>query len=254
MITKEEVFRYFIKMSFNGRPFHGWQIQQNANSVQGELNSALKILLKQEIETTGCGRTDTGVHAKMFYVHFDFSEIKDLNEMIFRLNSILPDTIAIQSINFVEMSSHARFSAISRTYEYQIHRFKNHFVAEFSWYNSDSLSVEKLNAYEDLLKRSTDFSCFSKSNTQTLTNNCNISVCLWQEISPSQIVFKITADRFLRNMVRAIVGTLINAAESELSESDFLKILESKDRSKAGFSVPAQGLSLVDVKYPFNIG
>lgn len=253
MIFEADFFRYFVRMSFNGRPFHGWQIQDNANSVQGELNAALKTLLKTDVETTGCGRTDTGVHAKMFYAHFDFTEINDLKEMIFRLNSILPETIAIHSINVVELSSHARFSATSRSYEYHIHQMKNPFVTEFSWYHSTIPSLEKLNAYEVILKENTDFSCFSKSNTQTFTNNCKITECYWSEPVPSQFVFKITADRFLRNMVRAIVGTLIKAAELEMSESDFKRILESKDRSKAGFSVPAQGLSLVEVKYPFNI-
>lgn len=253
MNNSTEINRYFIKLAFDGTPFHGWQIQNNARSVQGDLNAALRTLLRTEIETIGCGRTDTGVHAKMFFAHFDHSPIEDPSELAYKLNAILPHEISIQSIFKTDPTAHARFSATARTYQYHVHRQKNPFVDGYSWYNQNIPDVEKLNRFVNVLMEYTDFTSFSKTNTQTFTNNCKITECYWEERSNSGLLFTITADRFLRNMVRAIVGTLVKSAEKEMNEIDFRKILESKSRSEAGVSVPAQGLFLTNIEYPFQL-
>ena len=247
------VQRYFIKLSFDGSKFHGWQIQQNANSVQSELNKALAVLLRKGVETTGCGRTDTGVHAKVFYVHFDNDEIVDTGTLIHKLNAILPWEIAIDSIFPVQSDHHARFSATARTYDYHINRKKDPFLLGKSWYNIHLPDVDKLNRFVRIIMEYNDFTAFSKSNTQTFTNNCKISKAVWEEKNDGSVVFTIQADRFLRNMVRAIVGTLIKAADDDFTESDFRQIIESKNRSEAGVSVPAHGLYLTNVEYPFEV-
>lgn len=245
--------RYFIKLSFDGSPFHGWQIQKNANSVQSELNNALATLLRKEIETIGCGRTDTGVHAKIFYAHFDSEPIADLEFVMNKLNLILPKEIAIDSVFLVPKEWHSRFSASARTYAYHIVKIKDPFSIRKAWYNNSLPEIKKLNRFVEVLMEYNDYSSFSKSNTQTLTNLCKITLAKWETNEIGHIVFTIKADRFLRNMVRAIVGTLIKAAEKELTENQFRKILESKDRSQAGVSVPAHGLFLTNVEYPFPI-
>lgn len=245
--------RYFIHLAFDGTPFHGWQLQRNAKSVQSELNAALKILLREDVETLGCGRTDTGVHALSFYAHFDFPFIENIDELVYKLNAILPNEISIYSIFLVGNSDHARFSATKRTYQYHIHSVKNPFVKNHSWYNQNIHSVDKLNEYVNVLKDYTDFTSFSKSNTQSFTNNCRIIDCYWECKVSAELIFTITADRFLRNMVRAIVGTFIKVSEKNLSEKEFRMILESKNRSEAGFSVPAHGLFLTNVEYPFQV-
>lgn len=245
--------RYFLRLSFDGTDYHGWQIQQNAHTVQAELNHALYTLLrKKEIETTGCGRTDTGVHAKKFYVHFDQDEIENKDAVIRQLNAILPGTIAVQSIFPVSDDAHARFSATSRTYVYRMYSTKNPFLTNRSYFFPNNIDVEKMNSVNGILKDHTDFSCFSKSNTQTFTNNCVITFAEWSR-AEEEIIFTITADRFLRNMVRAIVGTMLEIGIGKMKDDEFRKILESKDRSEAGVSVPAHGLYLTDVTYPFPV-
>lgn len=242
--------RYFIKLSFNGRQYHGWQVQENAPSVQEELNKALSLLLREEIKTTGCGRTDTGVHAKMFFAHIDTAVSFSPDDLMYQLNAILSRGIAIHSIFAVADDSHARFSAITRTYQYFLHDEKNPFLDGISWFYPHLPDLEKMNAAAKILAEYTDFSAFSKSHTQTFTNNCKIQSAHWRRIE-NQFVFEITADRFLRNMVRAIVGTLLDVGLSKMDENDFRSVLESKERSRAGTSVPAHGLFLTDIVYPF---
>jgi tRNA pseudouridine38-40 synthase len=244
--------RYFLRLSFNGKDYHGWQIQDNAHSVQGELNRALSLLLGKNVETIGCGRTDTGVHAAKFFVHFDTEEIGDEGRFVYKLNSILPGDIAIQSVFPVEDDSHARFSALSRTYIYRVYETKDPFLRDRAYFFSHQPDIVRMNNFAALLKNYTDFSCFSKSRTQTFTNNCVIKFAEWKRVG-AEILFTIKADRFLRNMVRAIVGTLLEAGIDKLDEEGFIRILESKDRSEAGVSVPAHGLYLVDIEYPFEV-
>lgn len=252
-MTSSGIHRYFIKLSFDGTKFHGWQIQKNANSVQGELNDALQTLFRNPIETTGCGRTDTGVHAKMFYAHFDSEEINDVAALQNKLNALLPFEIAVEAIFKVENDHHARFTAKSRTYEYHIINRKDPFCIGKAWYNLNCPEIEQLNKFVVLLQEYSDFTSFSKSNTQTFTNNCKIMHAEWTTGKNGHKIFTIQADRFLRNMVRAIVGTLIMSAEKNLNEDQFRKILESKSRSEAGVSVPAHGLFLTNVEYPFSV-
>lgn len=245
--------RYFIELSYNGTNYHGWQLQKNAISVQEILNDRLSIILRQPIETTGCGRTDTGVHAKQFFAHFDFQSIDHrpwtMDKNILRsLNAILPDDIAVRDIFPVAADAHARFDAKLRTYEYYIHFNKVPFKQGYSWELRDKPDIERMNEAAKIIMEYTDFSCFSKSNTQVKTNNCKISAAKWEE-TVNGIVFRISADRFLRNMVRAIVGTLMMVGRNEIEPEEVRKIIESKNRSNAGTSVPACGLYLTEVKY-----
>ena len=245
--------RHFLRLAFDGTDFHGWQIQQNAHSVQAELNNALEILLKiKNIETIGCGRTDTGVHARKFFVHFDCDEIVDGNDFIHHLNAMLPHSIAAQAVFPVPNDAHARFNATSRTYTYRMYQKRNPFLRKWGYYFSPTVDVAKMNKLAKILLKHEDFSSFSKSRTQTLTNNCTISHATW-EVEGEEYVFTISANRFLRNMVRAIVGTLLNAGIHKINEKDFLEILLSRNRSEAGMSVPAHGLYLTDIVYPFQV-
>jgi len=243
--------RYFIQLSFSGTAYHGWQLQENAVSVQAVLNDALGILLKHEINTTGCGRTDTGVHAKKFFAHFDSDlSLETLNDFIHQLNCILPPDIAVRGFIPVAADAHARFDARSRTYEYSIHQNKDPFRLGYSWYFAQSLDLDLMNEMASLLLAYHDFSCFSKSGSRNPTHNCTVTFASWTE-NEGRLLFRITANRFLRNMVRAIVGTLIEGGKNNLGIDDFKSILESKNRSEAGPSVPAHGLSLTDVVYPY---
>lgn len=240
--------RYFLKLSFNGKNYHGWQVQLNAHAVQAEVDKALSILLRENINTLGCGRTDTGVHAKLFYVHFDCASEITQHDFIHHLNCLLPCDIAIHELIKVSDEAHARFDAISRTYEYFMYHHKNPFLEESAYFFPYQLDLEKMNNACNTLKEYTDFSCFSKSRTQTKTNDCKIAEAYWRTEN-NQTVFRITADRFLRNMVRAIVGTMTEIGEHKIEEQNFRSIIEGKSRSEAGFSVPAKGLYLVDVRY-----
>ena len=243
--------RYFLKLSFNGKNYHGWQIQQNAHAVQAELDNALSVLLKEEINTTGCGRTDTGVHAKIFYAHFDVqAEIENSGYFRHHINCLLPHDIAVHNLISVDPRAHARFDAVSRTYEYMMYRDKDPFLQEQAYFFPYPLDIEKMNHACAILKEYEDYSCFSKSRTQVKTNLCKIEEAYWREDN-GQIIFRITANRFLRNMVRAIVGTMAEIGENKTDENKFRDIIEGKSRSEAGFSVPAHGLYLVDVRYSF---
>lgn len=245
--------RYFIEIGYNGTSFHGWQIQPNALTVQECLDKALSIYFRQEIVTLGCGRTDAGVHATQFYAHFDGVAIDDhaLTKAVTGINSLLPYSIAAKRIFEVAHDAHARFDATARAYQYYIHFGKDPFKLDRSWLYKGQLNVVAMNETAAILMGFTDFSCFSKSNTQTFTNNCKIKSAYFEVEKDGSLIFNITADRFLRNMVRAIVGTLVLVGKGEATTEDVIKIIESKNRSNAGQSVPACGLYLVKVEYPY---
>ncbi|MES2378751.1 MAG: tRNA pseudouridine(38-40) synthase TruA [Bacteroidota bacterium] len=250
-----KIQRYFIQLSYDGTNYHGWQTQPNAVAVQEVLDKALSTVLREQIETLGCGRTDTGVHAKDFFAHFTpqppeggaFDEA-GLKNLVRSLNSVLPHDIAIKNIIPVHADAHARFDATLRSYEYHIHFNKDPFKHGYSWLLRDVPDLKLMNEAARIIMAYTDFSCFSKSNTQVKTNNCKISRAEWVQVGDG-IVFHISADRFLRNMVRAIVGTLIMVGRKEIEPEAVRDIIESKNRSNAGASVPACGLYLAEVKY-----
>lgn len=242
--------RYFVKFAYNGSHFHGWQFQPNATSVQETLNTIFSTLLQEKIDIMGAGRTDTGVHASLMFGHFDTVKTIENELFIHKINSFLPNSIVVFDVILVHSDAHARFDATSRTYQYKISTFKNVFTNEFSWYSPKKLDVNAMNEAAKILLHFSDFQCFSKSNTEVNNYNCTITETFW-EVKEDQIIFTITANRFLRNMVRAIVGTLVNIGLHKISASDFIKIIESKNRENAGFSVPAKGLFLTDIKYPY---
>lgn len=240
--------RYFIEFSYCGKKYHGWQIQPEAISVQEKLNEALSTIFRQKIEVVGAGRTDTGVHASQMFAHFDIED-EMINEIVFKLNSILPDDIAIYQVFLVDNQKHARFDAISRTYQYKIWLGRNPFLLDFSWQiHSLKPNVSKMNEAAKILLEYEDFQCFSKVKTNVHTFNCTIFQAFWVQ-NGNELTFTISANRFLRNMVRAIVGTLIDVGLEKISIDDFRKIIESKNRSNAGLSVPAKGLFLTTINY-----
>lgn len=244
--------RYFIQLSYNGASYHGWQIQPNAVSVQETLQAALSKLLNTEIKITGAGRTDAGVHASQMFAHFDIEDKIDAENLAFRLNAFLPNDIAIHSIFKVKDDAHTRFHAIKRSYDYKISLKKNVFNFDYTYYIHQNLDVDKMNAAAKILLQYQDFQCFSKSNTDVKTYNCKIEHAKWK-LEDDLLIFTISADRFLRNMVRAIVGTLVNIGLGKLKVEDMHHIIASKNRSEAGFSVPAKGLYLTEVLYPETI-
>ena len=241
--------RYFIKLAYNGSDFHGWQIQDNAVTVQGELNKALSLLLNEEIKTTGCGRTDTGVNASEFFAHFDVMNLIDNLE--YKLNSLLPNSIVIDSITEVERHAHARFDAKARTYNYFFHNKPNPFLGSFSYYFPSKLDINKMNDACKLLLATTDFTSFSKVHTETYTNDCKVTYAQITELTAGKFQFEITADRFLRNMVRAIVGTLLELGKGKISLKQFQEIIDSHDRQNAGKSVDGEALFLSKVEYDY---
>jgi len=244
--------RYFIQIAYDGSLYHGWQVQPNAVTVQELLDRAMTTVFRQPIETLGCGRTDTGVHAKDFYAHFDV-EAMDENKVLNALsgiNALLPYQIAAKRIIPVHDEAHARFDASARAYQYHVHFEKDPFKLNRSWLIKDRLDVRAMNEAAAELLNYTDFSCFSKSNTQTFTNNCKIVKAVFEEHEDG-LVFTIQADRFLRNMVRAIMGTLVQVGKKEIDLTGFKAVIASKNRSKAGQSVPACGLYLVKIEYPY---
>ncbi len=242
--------RYFIQLAYQGTHYFGWQIQSNHNSVQAEIERALTQLnSNQKIEITGCGRTDTGVHASDYFAHFELDKEIELHHWAYKLNLMLPGDIAIKNIFAVAPTLHARFDAISRTYEYRIHTSKDPFVFNSCWVNNLKLDLEKIQQACDLMKTHTDFECFSKVHTDVTNFNCQIHKIEWHQ-TENGYLFRISANRFLRNMVRAVVGTLIEVGTGKISAPEFEEILHSKNRSKAGTSVPANGLTLVKIDYP----
>lgn len=243
--------RYFIHLAYDGGAYHGWQIQTNAITVQELLNKALTILVKENVETTGCGRTDTGVHARNFYAHFDCSEpINDLSRFLHAFNALLPYDISVYQVLAVHETAHARFDATSRTYEYHICDRKEAFERDYAFHFFKPLDLDTMNQAAALLLQHRDFACFNKMGGSQNGTECSVTEAEWKK-SGHKLVFTISANRFLRNMVRAVVGTLLEVGEGKLSLSEFSQILNSGDRSEAGASVPAHGLFLTKVDYPF---
>lgn len=249
---EEQAARYFLEIAYNGTAYHGWQIQDNAISVQQKLNEALAVLLRAPVETVGAGRTDTGVHARQLYVHFDSAaaSLVQGERFVHSLNALLPHDIVVYRLLPVASDAHARFDASARSYEYHIHFQKDPFLQHQSWQLRDRPDVARMNeAAKDLLGKQ-DFSCFSKSHTQVFTNICHITHAAWQ-MEEDRLIFHISADRFLRNMVRAIVGTLLEVGLGKKPVDHVKSVIASQDRAKAGTSVPACGLYLTKVSYPY---
>jgi len=250
--TKIQVYlRYFIELSYNGKAYHGWQIQPNAITVQEVLENALSKLLQSNISVIGAGRTDAGVHASQMFAHFDTDNLVE-DILVFKLNSFLPNDIAIHNIFQVNDEAHTRFDALSRTYIYKVSQQKNVFNYDFTYSLHNQLDLDAMNEACEILLKYKIFQCFSKVHTDVKTYNCNIMFAQW-ECSNDQLFFTIKADRFLRNMVRAIVGTMINIGLKKLYVEDLHNIIKSKDRGEAGFSVPAHGLYLTKIEYPSTI-
>lgn len=244
--------RYFIQLSYNGTAYSGWQVQKNsAHTIQQIINEMLSRLLNEPTTVMGCGRTDTGVHAREYFAHFDSSVdlMNDQNYWILKFNHALPKDIAIQKIVKVNEKANARYDAISRTYQYIITKKKNPFEISKACFLYGNLNVEAMNNAAKVLFEYSDFSSFAKSNTQNKTNICNLYKAEWKE-EGDLLIFTITANRFLRNMVRAIVGTLLDVGKGKLSIADLKKVIESKTRSNAGLSAHACGLYLTKVEYP----
>lgn len=245
--------RFAIILAYKGTNYHGWQKQQNALSVQTVLDEKLSLLLGENIETLGCGRTDTGVHAKVYYAHFDCSKpIADFDKMIFKLNQMLPDDIAVYDCIAVKDEFNARFDAAWRAYEYHITKVPDPFANQLAWYQYGNLQIDKMNEAAALLLQHKDFECFSKVHTQVNNFNCDVMHAEWTTID-NKIIFSIRANRFLRNMVRAIVGTLVEVGRNNITIEQFGQILNSRNRSEAGQSVPAHGLFLTAVYYPQHV-
>ncbi|GAB5565991.1 MAG: tRNA pseudouridine(38-40) synthase TruA [Winogradskyella sp.] len=244
--------RYFFELSYNGKAYHGWQNQPNAISVQEVLEQALSTILKTNIFIVGAGRTDAGVHASQMFAHFDFDGEFVTKDLVYKLNSFLPKDVAVKEIFEVKPEAHARFDAKSRTYHYKVTTSKNVFDYDFAYQVQIPLDVEAMNEACKILFEYRDFQCFSKSKTDVKTYNCDIKEAYWIR-EGEQLTFVITADRFLRNMVRAIVGTMVNIGLGKLEVEDLHTIIKSKNRGEAGFSVPAHGLYLVNIVYPEDI-
>ena len=241
--------RYRIDLAYNGENYHGWQTQPNASSVQETLERSFSLVLREEIAITGCGRTDTGVHAEYYVAHFDTTEpIASPADLVHKMNSFLPKDIAIFGIEPVDDEFNARFSAVSRSYRYMIHTRKDPFIDRSSWFVRSPLNIELMNSACEILIKHTDFAAFCKAGGDNKTTICHISSAKWYQ-DGHRIKFEITADRFLRNMVRAIVGTMVDIGTGKTSLDDFENIIKSHKRSSAGQSVPAHGLALVDIRY-----
>ncbi len=244
--------RYFIEIAYKGKNYFGWQRQPNQPSVQQVLEETISTLLRREIKITGAGRTDTGVHAKQLFAHFDFDAIENPDHFVFRMNSFLPKDISVKNLLPVKKDAHARFDALQREYEYVISVEKNPFLQDFAFQIYNWPSVERMNEAAIFLLEHNDFQCFSRSRTDVKTYNCTIAKAQWEAME-NRLIFTIAADRFLRNMVRAIVGTLLDVGFGRISLENFKKILKSKSRQEAGPSAPAHGLYLTKVVYPESI-
>ena len=244
--------RYLLELSFNGANYHGWQIQPNSVSIQETIERCLSTILNEKINIVGAGRTDSGVHASYFCAHFDYDQIiKDKSNFIYKSNSFLPKDISINKIYDVKSDFHSRFDALSRTYQYRLNTFKNPFLSNNSYYLRKDINFYKMNLAALKLYNYKDFKSFSKSNTDVYTFVCNITDAKWS-FREDHWIFEISANRFLRNMVRAIVGTLIEIGEGKHEISHMDTVIKSKDREVAGYSVPAQGLCLTNIVYPKN--
>lgn len=244
--------RYFLELSYNGSAYHGWQNQPNAISVQEVIENALSTILGEPISIMGAGRTDAGVHALQMFAHFDTDVVFDTTDLIFKLNSFLPIDVAIYDIFKVNAEAHTRFNALSRTYLYRVSLKKDVFTFDNTYFVKQALDVNKMNEASGILLEYKDFQCFSKSKTEVKTYFCDVMSAEWF-FENGELHFVIKANRFLRNMVRAIVGTMINIGLGKLTMDDFHNIIQSKNRSEAGFSVPAHGLYLTNIEYPEDI-
>ena len=247
--------RYFLKLAFDGTRYNGWQVQKNAHSVQAEINTALSTILREPIQATGAGRTDTGVHARKFFAHFDSTTVMDqpaCAQLVYKLNHLLPADIAINGLYPVHQDAHARFDAISRTYQYLICTQKDPFLNGKAWYMEKPLDMASMQLAANRLLTHRDFSSFAKANSQTKTSICEVKQAMWQA-EGHVLKFVISADRFLRNMVRAITGTLVDVGQGKLGPEDFDQIIAAKDRRKAGYSAPGHGLYLIDIQYPYTL-
>jgi len=242
--------RYFIELSYKGTNYHGWQVQPNSISVQELLNKALTTIFRTTINVAGAGRTDTGVHAEQLFAHVDFEQEIDTENIAYKLNSLLPNDIVVENIIKTNENAHARFEALSRSYEYRIFLGRNPFLIDTTWQiNNKKLNIVKMNEAAEILLTYTNFQCFSRVKSNVKTYNCDVIRAEWIQ-TDKILTFHITADRFLRNMVRAIVGTLLEVGTGKITLEDFKQIIESKNRCNAGTSAPAQGLFLTQVTYP----
>ena len=241
--------RYFITLSYDGRRYHGWQVQPNGNTVQAEMEKALTTLLRKETTVVGAGRTDAGVHARRMTAHFDSGEGIDCEKLAFRLNSILPYDISVAKVEPVDESMHARFSAKQRTYRYYIHTRKDPFLRAYSCELHYALDFGLMNEAAAMLTRHKDFGAFCKSNSGAATTICSVVAAEWHRLSESSWCFEISANRFLRNMVRAVVGTLVEVGRHRMTTKEFEEVIAHGSRTEAGESMPAHALFLEDVKY-----
>jgi len=246
--------RFFITLSYDGTRYHGWQVQPNGISVQGEVQRGLSLLLRTDIAVTGAGRTDAGVHARMMVAHFDYApplaKPLDCCQLAYKLNKLLPADIAIERIDPVPSDLHARFSAVSRTYYYYLHTVKSPFLRHYSCELHYPLDFALMNEAAAMLLDFDDFGAFCKSHADVKTTLCHVTKAEWHPLAPGQWVFEISANRFLRNMVRAVVGTLVDVGRSRLTLSQFRSVVEGKRRSDAGESMPAHALFLQHIGYP----
>ena len=247
------MLRYFIDLAYDGTAYHGWQVQPNGNSVQEELQRALSTLLRREVEVVGAGRTDAGVHAEHMTAHFDHDFPLDTARTADKLNRLLPPDISVYGVRPVKADAHARFDALWRTYRYYITTAKSPFSRGYRYRLFHQPDFERMNEAAATLFLYRDFTSFSKLHTDVKTNNCRIMQAQWTQVDNDTWVFTIQADRFLRNQVRAIVGTLLEVGRGKLSVEGFRRIIEQKDRCQAGTSVPGQALFLVDVGYPVEL-
>ncbi len=244
--------RYFLELSYNGKAYHGWQNQPNAISVQEVIEKSLSIILKKQTDIVGAGRTDAGVHALQMFAHFDTDLSFEEDGLLYKLNSFLPKDIAILDVFKVNEEAHTRFDALSREYLYRITLKKNVFTFDEVYYLKSDIDIDKMNEASKILYQYKDFQCFSKSKTDVKTYNCKIMHAKWT-VENNELHFVIKADRFLRNMVRAIVGTMINIGIGKIDINNLHEIIKSKNRSEAGFSVPAHALYLTKIEYPKEI-
>ena len=242
--------RYFVQLAYDGRAFHGWQIQPNAATVQEVIEERMSVALQEQIAVVGCGRTDTSVSAKDFYLHFDSETGISEKDFLFKINRMLPQSIVFKRLIQVDDYAHARFDATSRAYEYKVLTQKDPFNFDFGYRFNKELNIDLMNEACSILFEYTDFTSFSKLHTDTMTNNCKIKYASWRR-EGDVLVFRIEADRFLRNMVRAIVGTMIELGTGKIEVSEFKTIIEAKDRGRAGKSVPGKALALVKIEYPY---
>lgn len=244
--------RWFLRLAYRGAPFHGWQVQPNAISVQGEVEKALTTALRTPVSIVGAGRTDTGVNARLMYAHFDFEEdLPEKRRLLVSLNRLVGRDIAIHDIIPVHPDAHARFDATERTYKYFVMFEKTPFLYQLSWHCPNGLDIDRMNEAARILVETEDFTSFAKLHSDARTNVCSVTKAEWTKEWDAGAVFTITADRFLRNMVRAVVGTLVEVGRGKLTVEEFQDIIERKDRCAAGQSMPGEALFLWNIKYPY---